>query len=70
MYYIKGTMDVERTQGRGTEYWKQQWGVDSVLQNKHGDRQVLYFCDLIINAEFEDIWEIRYLFVGEKVYVK
>ena len=55
MYYIKGTMDVERTQGRGTEYWKQQWGVDSVLQNKNGDRQVLYFCDLIINAEFEDI---------------
>ena len=39
MYYIKGTMDVERAQGRGTEYWKQQWGVDSVLQNKHGDRQ-------------------------------
>ena len=55
MYYIKGTMDAEKAQNRGTEYWKQQWGVDSVLQNKHGDRQVLYFCDLIINAEFEDI---------------
>ena len=55
MYYIKGTMDVERAQSRGTEYWKHQWGADSVLQNKQGNRQVLYFCDLIINAEFEDI---------------
>ena len=55
LYYIKGTMDAEKAQNRGTEYWKQQWGVDSVLQNRHGDRQVLYFCDLIINAEFEDI---------------
>ena len=55
LYYILGTMSVESSNERGTEYWKQQWGVDSVLQNRHGDRQVLYFCDLIINAEFEDI---------------
>ena len=51
LYYILGTMSVESSNGHGTEYWK----VDSVLQNKHGDREVLYFCDLIINAEFEDI---------------
>ena len=46
MYYIKGTMDVERAQGRGTEYWKQQWGANAVLRN--GD--TYYYCSLIIDA--------------------
>ena len=51
MYYIKGTMDAEKAQNKGTEYWKQQWGANSVLRN--GD--MYYYCSIIINAEFEDI---------------
>ena len=51
MYYILGTMSVESSNERGTEYWKQQWGANSVLRN--GD--MYYYCSIIINAEFEDI---------------
>ena len=51
MYYILGTMSVESSNERGTEYWKQQWGSNAVLRN--GD--TYYYCSLIIDAEFEDI---------------
>ena len=51
LYYILGTMSVESSNERGTEYWKQQWGANAVLRN--GD--TYYYCSLIIDAEFEDI---------------
>ena len=51
MYYCLGTMLVENTNYKGTEYWKERWNADHVLRN--GNQY--YFCQLIINAEFEDI---------------
>ena len=51
LYYILGTMSVKSCNERGTEYWKKQWGADSVLRN--GD--LYYYCSRVIDAEFEDI---------------
>ena len=51
MYECLGTMSVKSSDIKGTEYWKKQWGADSVLRN--GD--TYYYCSFIINAEFEDI---------------
>ena len=51
LYYILGTMSVKSSNERGTEYWKKQWGADSVLRN--GD--LYYYCSRVIDAEFEDI---------------
>ena len=51
LYEVLGTMDVERSNDKGTEYWKERWGSDSVLRNGND----YYYCRVIINAEFEDI---------------
>ena len=51
MYYCLGTMLVENTNDKGTEYWKQKWGADQVLRNGNE----FYYCKTIIDAEFEDI---------------
>ena len=42
LYYIKGTQSVESVDQRGGPYWKEKWGVDTVLRN--GD---LYYLSLI-----------------------
>ena len=51
LYEVLGIMDVERSNDKGTEYWKERWGSDSVLRNGND----YYYCRVIINAEFEDI---------------
>ena len=53
LYELLGTQSARETDDKGTEYWKKAWGANSVLRN--GD--VYYFCQSIINAEFEDIKE-------------
>ena len=51
LYEVLGIMTVERSNEKGTEYWKERWGSDSVLRNGSD----YYYCRIIINAEFEDI---------------
>ena len=51
LYEVLGTMDVAKSNDKGTEYWKERWGSDTVLRNGN----VYYYCRTVINAEFEDI---------------
>jgi hypothetical protein len=51
LYYIIGTMDVVSSEKKSTEYWKKQWGADTVLKNGTN----YYYCMDVIEAEFEDI---------------
>jgi hypothetical protein len=51
LYEILGTMDVKKSEDKGTEYWKERWGSNAVLRN--GNQY--YYCRIVINAEFEDI---------------
>ena len=51
LYEVLGTMSVESSDQKGTEYWKGQWGADNVLRNGND----YYYCRTIIDAEFEDI---------------
>ena len=51
MYYILGKMGVESSNEKGTEYWKKQWGSDTVLRNGND----YYYCRTIIDAEFDNI---------------
>jgi hypothetical protein len=51
LYEVLGTMSVESSNEKGTEYWKDKWGADNVLRNGN----VYYYCRAIIDAEFEDI---------------
>ena len=51
LYEVLGIMSVERSNDKGTEYWKERWGADNVLRNGND----YYYCRVIINAEFEDI---------------
>ena len=51
LYEVLGIMTVERSNEKGTEYWKEKWGSDAVLRNGND----YYYCRFIINAEFEDI---------------
>ena len=51
LYEVLGTMDVEKSNDKGTDYWKERWGADTILRNGN----IYYYCRDIINAEFEDI---------------
>ena len=51
LYEVLGTMDVEKSNDKGTEYWKERWGANTVLRNGND----YYYCRTIIDAEFEDI---------------
>ena len=51
LYEVLGTMSVERSNEKGTKYWKKRWGADNVLRTGND----YYYCRVIINAEFEDI---------------
>ena len=51
LYEVLGTMSVERSNDKGTEYWIEKWRADNVLRNGND----YYYCRIIINAEFEDI---------------
>ena len=44
-------MSVESSNEKGTEYWKERWGLDTVLRNGNE----YYYCRTVIDAEFEDI---------------
>jgi hypothetical protein len=50
LYEVLGTMDVERSNDKGTEYWKEKWGADIVLRN--GD--LYYFCRNVLEAEWTE----------------
>ena len=32
LYEILGTMDVKKSEDKGTEYWKERWGSNAVLK--------------------------------------
>jgi len=51
LYECLGTMSVKSSEEKGTEYWKERWGSDTVLRNGNE----YYYCRIIINADFEDI---------------
>jgi hypothetical protein len=51
LYEVLGIMNVERSNDKGTEYWKERWGANSVLRNGND----YYYCRTIIDAEFKDI---------------
>ena len=51
LYEVLGIMSVERSNDKGTDYWKERWGADNVLRTGND----YYYCRVIINAEFEDI---------------
>lgn len=51
MYYVLGTMDVDASNEKGTEFWKKQWRADTVLRSGHE----FYYCSDIIEAEFKEI---------------
>ena len=51
LYECLGVMSVKSSNDKGTEYWKERWGSDTVLRNGND----YYYCRTIINAEFEDI---------------
>tara|TARA_R100001509_G_C4793237_1_gene190502 strand:- start:288 stop:422 length:135 start_codon:yes stop_codon:yes gene_type:complete len=44
-------MSIQSADEKGTEYWKNRWGADTVLRNGND----WYFVRTIIEAEFEDI---------------
>jgi len=50
-YEVLGTQDVQRTDVKGSDVWKDRWGADTILKN--GD--LYYFCRKILEAEFKDI---------------
>ena len=51
LYEVLGIMSVESSNDKGTDYWKERWGADTVLRNGND----YYYCRTIINAEFKDI---------------
>jgi len=51
LYLVKGRQKVSSVESQGMDHWKRCWGVEHVLRN--GD--IFYFCDLVIEAEYEDI---------------
>ena len=51
LYECLGVMSVESSNEKGTEYWKERWGSDTVLRNGNE----YYYCRTVIDAEFEDI---------------
>ena len=51
VYVVLGVMNVDRATEKGAEYWKERWSADSILRRDHQ----FYFCQKVIDAEFEDI---------------
>jgi hypothetical protein len=51
LYLVKGKQSVPDSDVKGTNYWKQRWNADIVLRNNNE----YYFCQNILEAEFEDI---------------
>jgi len=51
LYECLGVMSVESSNEKGTDYWKKQWGADTVLRNGND----FFYCRTVLDAEFEDI---------------
>ena len=51
LYECLGSMSVDSSEIKGTDYWKKQWNADSVLRSNNE----YYCCRIIVDAEFEDI---------------
>jgi hypothetical protein len=51
LYEVLGTMSVESSNDKGTDYWKEKWGAENVLRNGND----YYYCRTVIDAEFDDI---------------
>lgn len=51
LYECLGVMSVESSNEKGTDYWKKQWGADTVLRNGND----FFYCKTVLDAEFEDI---------------
>ena len=51
LYECLGSMSVDSSEIKGTDYWKKQWNADSVLRCNNE----YYYCRIIVDAEFEDI---------------
>jgi hypothetical protein len=50
LFEVLGTQKVKTTDEKGTDYWKEKWGADTVLRN--GD--LYYFCRNILEAEWTE----------------
>jgi len=50
MFEVLGTQRVKTTDEKGTDYWKEKWGTDTVLKN--GD--LYYFCRKVLEAEWTE----------------
>ena len=51
LYECLGVMSVESSNEKGTDYWKKQWGADTILRNGND----FFYCRTVLDAEFEDI---------------
>ena len=51
LYECLGSMSVDSSEIKGTDYCKKQWNADSVLSSNND----YYYCRIIVDAEFEDI---------------
>ena len=51
LYECLGIISVKSSEEKGTEYWKEKWGSDTVLRSGND----YYYCRTIIDADFEDI---------------
>ena len=51
LYECLGVMSVESSNEKGTDYWKKQWGADTVLRNGND----FFYCRTVLEAEFKDI---------------
>ena len=50
LYEVLGTQTVKTTDEKGTDYWKEQWGADTVLRND----DLYYFCRNVLEAEWTE----------------
>ena len=51
LYLVKGRQSVPGSDVKGVDFWKKRWNADIVLKNNNE----YYFCQKILEAEFEDI---------------
>ena len=50
LYEVLGTQKVKTTDEKGSDYWKEKWGADTVLRND----DLYYFCRTVLEAEWTE----------------
>jgi hypothetical protein len=50
LYEVLGTQTVKITDKKGTDYWKEKWGADTILRND----DLYYFCKNVLEAEWTE----------------